>query len=87
MREDTFLLTDVVEMVETRSRRTAELYLNAGYRLLSAGVVHYNKRQPSGAFTALRSHEYVLGREATTPSLPMEDAIALLRPRTEGGAP
>jgi hypothetical protein len=80
--EDSFQVSDVVELVETRSRRTADLYLRAGYRLISAGVVHYHHRRPAGAgmdlTVALRSHEYVLGREAATPSLPMTDAIALM---------
>lgn len=86
MSEDGFALTDVVELVETRSRRTADLYLAAGYRLLTAGVVHYNRRMTEGPhkgeLVSLRGHEYVLGRDARTTSLPMSEAIALSHPQT-----
>lgn len=79
-------ITEVIEVAETRSRRVANVYLSRGYRLLSAGAVHFERRTPPGQPNAgqpqvLRVNEYVLGRTGETEALTLKEAIALADPR------
>lgn len=61
--EQRTMLEAVEEVVELRSYRRANLYLAAGYRLLSIMTVHYGEDGKS----LRRGAQYVVGRTADVP--------------------
>lgn len=69
---ETFNKERVVEIIETRSRRIANLYLDAGYDLAHVGTVHYRR---SGDNKTQAGVEYVLVRSASTQALEIQAAI------------
>lgn len=54
---------DIVEVVEAGLFR-ANLYLGAGYRLLSANVTTQPRKMPDGKLFVRRGFTYLLGRTA-----------------------